>query len=305
MKHDMHLAPQPFGMIRSGRKTIELRLLDEKRKIIQVGDEIEFTNLKDRRQRCTVEVVALHPFASFQELYQHLPLLKCGYTEEDIGTASPSDMDQYYSPEAQARYGVVGIEVKLLQRNVGDLTASGKFLALVLRHQPQKIGITLDEHGWANVDLLLAGMRRRDPAFTRDLLEEIVRTDNKQRYSFNEDHTMIRANQGHSVQVDVELEECAPPKVLYHGTVEKFVPSILANGLIPKTRLYVHLSADYETAVSVGSRRGKPVVFRVDTEAMAQAGIPFWLSSNGVWLTKYVSPAYLTRLEEGHPPTRG
>ena len=174
-----------------------------------------------------------------------------------------------------------------------------------MRHQPQKIGITLDEHGWANVDLLLAGMRRRDPAFTRDLLEEIVRTDNKQRYSFNEDHTMIRANQGHSVQVDVELEECAPPKVLYHGTVEKFVPSILANGLIPKTRLYVHLSADYETAVSVGSRRGKPVVFRVDTEAMAQAGIPFWLSSNGVWLTKYVSPAYLTRLEEGHPPTRG
>ena len=116
-----------------------------------------------------------------------------------------------------------------------------KYIALILRHKPETIGITLDEHGWANVDELISGINRITP-FTMDQLEEIVRADNKQRYSFNEDHTWIRANQGHSINVDVELKQEIPPKILYHGTGEKYVCSILQQGLIPKSRLYVHLS---------------------------------------------------------------
>lgn len=130
-----------------------------------------------------------------------------------------------------------------------------------------------------------------------DLLEEIVRTDEKQRYSFNEDHTLIRANQGHSIPVDVELEEKTPPAVLYHGTGEKYMASIAAAGLIPKSRLYVHLSSDVETARKVGSRHGKPMIYTVDCAAMAADGYKFYLSANNVWLTKEVPAKYLQKLE--------
>lgn len=126
--------------------------------------------------------------------------------------------------------------------NYRDLS---KFISLILRHKPEVIGISLDEHGWANVDELLAGIRRTRPIDT-EMLEEIVRTDEKQRYTFNEDHTRIRANQGHSIQVDVELEEAEPPEYLFHGTGRKYVESIDQTGLIPKSRLYVHLSGDQE-----------------------------------------------------------
>ena len=143
-----------------------------------------------------------------------------------------------------------------------DLTATSKFISLILRHKPEVIGITLDEHGWADVRELIEGVSRTRP-LTMDELEEIVRTDGKQRYSFNGDHTLIRANQGHSVPVDVELRETDPPDVLYHGTGEKSVPSILREGLVPMSRLYVHLSADPQTAKKVGARHGKPVVFRL------------------------------------------
>ena len=132
------------------------------------------------------------------------------------------------------------------------------YIALVLRHKPEAAGITLDEHGWANVDDMIKGINQHMP-LTRDQLEEIVRTDNKRRYSFNEDKTLIRANQGHSIPVDVELEEKTPPDVLYHGTGEKYVSSIEKEGLIPKSRLYVHLSADVSTAKKIGRRHGKPV----------------------------------------------
>ena len=169
-----------------------------------------------------------------------------------------------------------------------------KYISLILRHKPETIGITLDEHGWANVDELLKGVSRKYP-LTREELDEIVATDGKQRYSFNDDGTLIRANQGHSIQVDVELAEVRPPEFLYHGTGEKYVSSIDRHGLIPKTRLYVHLSGDYETAVKVGSRHGKPVVYRILAGQMADAGITFYRSVNGVWLTKRVPREYMEK----------
>ncbi len=170
-----------------------------------------------------------------------------------------------------------------------------RFISLILRHKPEVIGITLDEHGWANVDELIAGVNRTKPLDMAGL-EEIVRTDEKQRYSFNADKTKIRANQGHSVPVDVELEAVTPPELLYHGTGEKYVDSIEAQGLIPKTRLYVHLSGDYNTACKVGARHGKPRIYQVASGRMAADGYAFYRSVNGVWLTKAVPVKYLTRL---------
>ncbi len=175
------------------------------------------------------------------------------------------------------------------------IKGTSKFISLILRHRPEVIGIALDEHGWANVDELIAGVSKTHP-LDRELLEEIVRTDEKQRYSFNEDKTLIRANQGHSIPVDVELEEVQPPKYLYHGTGEKYVSSIEKQGLISKSRLYVHLSKEYETAKKVGSRHGKPVVYRIQAQRMSEAGIIFFRSVNGVWLTKRVSVQYLERI---------
>ncbi len=169
---------------------------------------------------------------------------------------------------------------------------TSKFIALILRHKPEAIGITLDEHGWADVEELIAGVSRKHP-LDRELLEEIVRTDEKQRFAFNEDHTRIRANQGHSISVDVELKKTDPPAVLYHGTGEKYVASIRKQGLVPKSRLYVHLSGDKETAVNVGKRHGKPVVFIIDARKMREDGYEFFLSANGVWLTEKVPAQYL------------
>lgn len=175
-----------------------------------------------------------------------------------------------------------------------NIQETSKFISLILRHKPETIGITLDEHGWANVDELIAGISKTHE-INREILEEIVRTDNKQRYSFNEDKTLIRANQGHSIPVDVELEEVEPPKYLYHGTGKKFRESIDAEGLKPKSRLYVHLSEDIETATKVGSRHGKPVVYRVFAGWMHKNGFRFYRSVNGVWLTKDVPTKYIKR----------
>lgn len=163
------------------------------------------------------------------------------------------------------------------------------------RHKPETIGISLDEHGWANVDELIEGISKTRE-FNMDILEEIVRTDEKERYSFNEDKTLIRANQGHSIPVDVELEKVEPPEELWHGTGEKYVSSIDEIGLIRKSRLYVHLSKDKETAVKVGSRHGKPVIYTVKAREMYQDGYEFFLSKNGVWLTKEVPVKYLEKI---------
>ena len=176
------------------------------------------------------------------------------------------------------------------------LKETSKFISLILRHKPETIGISLDEHGWADVQALIEGINASgNHHLDADLLEEIVRTDEKQRYSFNEDHTLIRANQGHSIPVDVELEEKTPPAVLYHGTGEKYMASINATGLIPKSRLYVHLSSDVETAKKVGSRHGRPVIYTVDCAGMATDGYKFYLSANNVWLTKEVPVKYLNK----------
>ncbi|MBR4556243.1 MAG: RNA 2'-phosphotransferase [Clostridiales bacterium] len=171
---------------------------------------------------------------------------------------------------------------------------TSKFISLILRHKPEAIGITLDEHGWANVDELLEGVSRTHP-LDMAALELIVAEDEKQRYSFNEDKTLIRANQGHSIPVDVELDEKEPPEVLYHGTGEKYVSSIDRQGLIPKSRLYVHLSRDEETAVKVGTRHGKPVIYKVKSGEMYRDGYKFFCSANGVWLTKEVPVKYLSK----------
>lgn len=175
-----------------------------------------------------------------------------------------------------------------------DYTHTSRFMSLILRHKPEIIGISLDEHGWADVDALIAGIAQTHE-FNREILEEIVRTDNKQRYSFNEDHTLIRANQGHSIPVDVELDEVEPPEILWHGTAEKSVAGIEELGLLPMSRLYVHLSEDEETARKVGARHGKLVLYHVKAGEMYRAGHKFYLSKNGVWLVKAVPVEYLER----------
>ncbi len=178
-----------------------------------------------------------------------------------------------------------------------SLTETSKYISLILRHKPDVIGITLDEHGWADVDQLIEGVNKTHP-LTRQMLAEIVRTDEKQRYSFNEDQTKIRANQGHSIPVDVELAEEIPPAVLYHGTGEKYVSSIDCQGLLAKSRLYVHLSKDIPTALKVGRRHGRPVIYQIDCRQMVKDGYKFYLSANGIWLTAHVPPAYLKKLAE-------
>lgn len=177
------------------------------------------------------------------------------------------------------------------------MRSTSKYISLILRHRPEAIGISLDEHGWADVQELISGINRSGGhTLSMESLEEIVRTDEKQRYSFNGDHTLIRANQGHSVPVDVELEEKIPPDILWHGTAEKYTSSIESQGLIPKSRLYVHLSSDEETAKKVGSRHGKPVIYEIDCRRMAEDGFRFFLSANKVWLTKAVPAKYLKKV---------
>ena len=177
-----------------------------------------------------------------------------------------------------------------------SLKETSKFISLILRHKPETIGITLDEHGWADVQELIEGVNKIFP-LDMTALERIVDKDEKQRYSFNEDKTLIRANQGHSIPVDVELKELVPPEILYHGTAEKYVASIDSQGLIPKSRLYVHLSSDKETAAKVGERHGKPVVYAVKSGEMHSDGIVFFKSVNGVWLVKAVPVKYLKRIK--------
>ena len=163
-----------------------------------------------------------------------------------------------------------------MKETTPDLTRISKYMSLILRHKPQVIGIHLDAHGWADVNALLAGISRKYP-INRDILDEIVSRDEKQRYSFSEDGTKIRANQGHSIQVDVELTLTEPPEMLYHGTAQRFAASIEAQGLLSGSRLYVHLSPDQETAEKVGRRHGEPVIYLVDAGQMHRDGYCFYL----------------------------
>lgn len=169
-----------------------------------------------------------------------------------------------------------------------------KYLALILRHKPEVIGITLDKHGWANVKYLINGINKTQ-YFTMGMLEKIVEEDSKQRYSFNREKTLIRANHGHSIPVDVELKECTPPDILFHGTGTKYCKSIDREGLISKSRLYVHLSEDVETALSVGIRHGDAVIYKILAGDMYAAGHKFYKSVNGVWLVKNVPVEFLEK----------
>lgn len=170
----------------------------------------------------------------------------------------------------------------------------GRFISLVLRHNPSAAGISLDENGWADVDALIHGVRQTGRFLDLKMLERIVAENNKKRYSFNADHTKIRANQGHSIAVDVELKAQKPPAVLYHGTAAQHVDSIRKQGIAKRNRQHVHLSVDLATARNVGRRHGNPVILKVDSAAMAADGFTFWLSENGVWLCEEVPPQYLS-----------
>ena len=181
---------------------------------------------------------------------------------------------------------------------MGKLDKLSVFISLVLRHKPDVANVTLDEHGWADVGELLAGINSTGRKINMDILENIVASDNKQRYSFNQDKTLIRANQGHSVPVDVELKEQEPPEFLYHGTATRFLDSIMDEELKPMSRLYVHLSKDIEAALKVGKRHGKPVVLKIYSGNMYKDGYKFYLSENGVWLTKKVVVEYFAVMND-------
>jgi putative RNA 2'-phosphotransferase len=182
--------------------------------------------------------------------------------------------------------------------NKDRATSISKYLSLVLRHNPAAAGVTLDAEGWVRVEDLLAGAARQGHSFTRAELEEVVQTNEKQRFAFNSDGRRIRANQGHSVSVDLDLTPETPPEILYHGTVERFLSSIMERGLDQRTRQHVHLSSDVATATRVGSRRGKPVILKIAAADMHADGFRFYCSANGVWLTERVPPQYISRLVE-------
>jgi putative RNA 2'-phosphotransferase len=170
---------------------------------------------------------------------------------------------------------------------------TSKFLSFVLRHQPEEIGLTLDDAGWASVEELLVACEKAGRALTREELEHIVDTSDKKRFAFSEDGLYIRANQGHSIQVELGYEPREPPAVLYHGTASRFLASIQKEGLKRGRRHDVHLSSDTSTAIKVGGRHGKPVVLRVASGKMHNDGYLFYLSKNGVWLTERVPPDYI------------
>ncbi|AFM05679.1 RNA:NAD 2'-phosphotransferase [Bernardetia litoralis DSM 6794] len=170
-----------------------------------------------------------------------------------------------------------------------------KFLSLVLRHQPDLINIKLEKEGWTDSSILLEKINdyRKGEQFTFQELEYIVENNDKKRFGFNADKTKIRANQGHSANVEMNYQPITPPSVLYHGTATKNIKSILENGILKRNRQYVHLSADLETAQKVGARHGKSYIFKIETFKMKEAGIKFYCSENGVWLTDFISKKYL------------
>ena len=168
-----------------------------------------------------------------------------------------------------------------------------KFLSLILRHDPGKIGLALDDQGWANVQTLLTKLQKQFSGLDLNLLQEIVSSNDKQRFAFNEDHTKIRASQGHSVTIDLNYTPKQPPQFLYHGTVDKFIRAIKEKGLLKMSRHHVHLSEELDTALTVGARRGKPVILLVRAGEMYSDGIQFFQSDNQVWLTDHVPAKYI------------
>ena len=176
------------------------------------------------------------------------------------------------------------------------MTELSKLISLVLRHKPERLGLTMDAHGWVETSALIEKLNALQP-FDMGMLETIVATDSKQRYSFSDDKSHIRANQGHSIPVDLELLPVSPPEILWHGTATRFSERIEREGLRPMSRQYVHLSDNLQTARTVGKRHGTPVIYEVAAGQMHRAGYAFFRSENGVWLTGAIPPEYLTRTE--------
>jgi putative RNA 2'-phosphotransferase len=176
-------------------------------------------------------------------------------------------------------------------------TRISKFMSLVLRHRPETAKLTLEPGGWVPIEALLTGAAAAGLAFTRDELEEVVERCDKQRFAIDTTDTKIRANQGHSTEVDLQLDPAEPPAELFHGTPDRNVAAVLRDGLFKMARHHVHLSPDVATAVKVGSRRGKPVILAVDAARMKADGITFYCSANGVWLVEHVPPRYLRVIE--------
>jgi len=175
-----------------------------------------------------------------------------------------------------------------------DLTAISKFLSLVLRHEPQRIGLALDEAGWASVDELVGKAALAGRPITPEQLRQVVATSDKKRFALSDDGRRIRANQGHSIEVELGLAPLTPPDVLYHGTATRFLESILRTGLDKRERHHVHLSVDLAIARSVGQRYGQVVLLEVDARRMQADGHLFFRSDNGVWLTDAVPARYLS-----------
>jgi putative RNA 2'-phosphotransferase len=187
---------------------------------------------------------------------------------------------------------------RILIMNDKRKTTVSKYLSKHLRHAPEDLGLILEPGGWVSVADLLAAAAANGFSISRDELQEVVRDNAKQRFAFDESGERIRANQGHSSDVDLQLPPYPPPPVLFHGTPEALTETIMAEGLKKMARHHVHLSPDVETARKVGMRRGRPVIFAIDAAKMAADGYTFFVSANGVWLTDAVPPAYLRLLPE-------
>lgn len=177
-----------------------------------------------------------------------------------------------------------------------QLIRKSKYLSKHLRHAPERIGLRLEPGGWVMVDTLLQACAAHGMRISRDELDEVVRSNDKQRFAFDETGTLLRANQGHSVEVDLQLDPVEPPPVLYHGTAQQNVEAIRRDGLVKMRRHHVHLSGDTDTARRVGARHGKPAIFAIDAAGMRAAGHLFYRSANGVWLAESVPPEFMRAL---------
>lgn len=178
--------------------------------------------------------------------------------------------------------------------NEKQRTKISKNMSLLLRHRPELGNLTLDEQGWVDINDLIAGLARRGIKTSPNQVMEVIAINDKQRFAWDEEKNRVRANQGHSVNVELDLPVQEPPPLLYHGTVERFLPSIRKQGLTKRTRHHVHLSGDPQTAKKVGQRRGNPILLKVNAQQMHDEGHTFYRSENGVWLTESVPPSFLT-----------
>jgi putative RNA 2'-phosphotransferase len=183
-----------------------------------------------------------------------------------------------------------------MTRSKDQFRRAGKFLTWLLRHRPGALDLNMDDEGWVEVDQLIAKSSDSHQPFSEELLQQIVQTDNKSRFSYCNCGKYIRANQGHSIAVDLKFEKRRPPKVLFHGTGTQFLQSISIEGLKPMERHHVHLSPDRKTAKQVGGRKGKPAILEIDSERMSADGQDFYYSQNGIWLVSSVAPDYINNL---------